>query len=212
MNSLKSAGVVLVLLPSMVFAGKAKKHDDVPAAFEHAQYIFVEAKDGDQFKPGLYPEDRQAIADVQDGVQDWHRYALAMHRSEADIVLVVRKGRRAGVQARTGIGNHLPGSVSVGHGSGSTNQGGQLGQPGQQDGQDTNVDTRVGAEAEMGPANDMLSVYLLDGNKKRVGPVWERELQDGLDAPPVLLLQQLRSAVEHAYPSQTPAPAPQPTP
>jgi hypothetical protein len=205
MKTLKAFGVVLVLLPTLALAQqKSKKHSDVPAAFEHAQYIFVEAEGGDAFKPGLFPEDRQAIYDVQDGLQDWNRYTLAMHRSEADIVLVVRKGRSVGAQTRAGIGTRPPGGVSIGRGS---NQNGQAGQAGQIGGQDNDTDPRnVGAEAEVGPANDLLSVYLLSGDGKRTGPVWQREMQDGLDAPSVPLFKQLRTAVERAYPSQPPAP------
>jgi len=209
MKSLKVVGLALVLLPVLALAQKTKKHNDVPAAFEHAHFIYVEAKDGDAFKPGLYPQDRQAIYDVEDGLHDWNRYSLAMHRSEADIVLVVRKGRVAGAQGRAGIGNRLPDSVSIGRGSNSTGQAGQSGQAGPLGGPDSGPDARgVGAEAEVGPANDLLYVYLLDANGKRVGPVWQREMQDGLDARSVQLLQQLRTAVELAYPSQPPSQKP----
>ena len=69
----------------------------------------------------------------------------------------------------------------------------------------------LGASAEVGPGNDVLRVYLLDADHKRLGPVYTREMQDGLAAPEVPLMQQLRTAVEHAYPSQPPPP-PKPTP
>ena len=65
----------------------------------------------------------------------------------------------------------------------------------------------VGAEA--GPSDDMPRVFTTNPDGKLIGPVWNRELKDGLDGPTVLLLQQLRAAVEKAYPSQTPnQPAP----
>lgn len=201
MNRLKAIGLVLILIPAVGLAQKkSKKHNDVPAVFQNAQYIFVESMNGDAFKPGLYPEDRQAIYNVEDGVRDWHRYALATRRSEADVVLVVRKGRVAGAQARAGIGvgSRPPGSVSLGHPAGLGDQ--DAGQPA---GPGGNADS-VGGEAEVGPANDMLRVYLVSNDGKLTGPVWTRELQDGLDAPTVALLQQLKTAVERAYPSQPP--------
>jgi hypothetical protein len=63
----------------------------------------------------------------------------------------------------------------------------------------------VGAEGEVGPENDMLRVYLVSSDGELTGPIWTREIQDGLDPPTVLLIQQLRTAVERAYPSQPPA-------
>jgi len=57
----------------------------------------------------------------------------------------------------------------------------------------------------------MLRVYIVNGDGKLSGPLWTREMQDGLDAPGLMLLQQLRAAVERAYPTQPPAPK-QPTP
>jgi hypothetical protein len=44
----------------------AKGEDpDIPALFRQARYVYVEAVDGDEFNPRLYPEDREVIADVR---------------------------------------------------------------------------------------------------------------------------------------------------
>jgi hypothetical protein len=51
----------------------------------------------------------------------------------------------------------------------------------------------------------MLQVYTTNPDGKLIGPVWNREMREGLDGPDVPLLRQLRIAVEKAYPSQ-PAP------
>jgi hypothetical protein len=62
----------------------------------------------------------------------------------------------------------------------------------------------------VGPPDDLLEVYMLTPDGKLSGRLWWREMKDGLDGPSVLLLQQLKNAVEHAYP--TPPQAKKPTP
>jgi hypothetical protein len=198
MNFSKAIALLLVFVSGLALAQqKSKKHNDVPAVFQNAHYIFVEAVDGDAMKPGLYPADRQAIFDVQDGLRDWNRYALATRRQEADVVLVVRKGRLASTQAHTGVSlpSRLPGNSNP--------------TPGRAPGQTDDPDS-MGAWAEVGPPNDLLHVYILNGDGKLTGPLWTREMQDGLEAPSVALLQQLRAAVERAYPSQPPPSKPTP--
>jgi hypothetical protein len=201
MSRFKAIALLLILVPALALAQqKAKKHSDVPAVFQNAHFVYVEAMDGDALKPGLYPPDRQAIFDVEDSLRDWNRYGLAIRRSEADLVLVVRKGRLASVTARAGVsaGTRLPGGNPNGSRPSS-----QIGQPG-------GDDEGVGTSAEVGPSNDLLRVYLVSSDGKLTGPVWNREIADGLDAPPVMLMQQLRTAVERAYPSQPPPTKPTP--
>ena len=63
-----------LLLLLLFFPGPAhskKKDPDIPALFRQARYVYVEAVDGDEFNPRLYPEDRQAIADVRHALQAW---------------------------------------------------------------------------------------------------------------------------------------------
>jgi hypothetical protein len=53
----------------------------------------------------------------------------------------------------------------------------------------------------------LLRIFILTGDKKLAGPVWAHELDGGLDAPMVRLVEQLKAAVEKAYP---PPPPPDP--
>ncbi|MGB6744407.1 MAG: hypothetical protein WBE38_12240 [Terracidiphilus sp.] len=207
----------LLLFPAaLLVQAKDKKQSGVPAVFGQARYVFVEAVDGQEFDPNLYPEDREAIADVRDALQNWKRYALTTERDQADLVFVVRKGRVAsadvGVSPRSsgpgsgGQGSSGPGSVGSGSGSpgwggsggaqipGQGRSGGQMGGPGIQTG------------GEMGPPDDFFEVCQVTPNGKLSSPLWERSMPDGLDAPRVLLFRQFQEAVEKAYPSQ---PAPQ---
>lgn len=179
--------IAVLALPVAFAQSKSKKHD-LPAVFANAHYVYVRALDGDIMKPGLYPEDRQAISDMQDGLRDWNRYALTIEQEHADLVFVVRKGRSSGEQNRVGISGRQqpmpPGS-----------------QPRQQ-GQMPDDGTGVGVGAEVGPSDDILQVFTTNPEGKLIGPLWQREMHDGLEAPAIPLLRQLRAAVELAYPDQ----------
>ena len=184
--------LILCFLVLNLAHGKPKK-PDVSAVFQNAKYVYVEAVDGDIFKPGLYPEDRQAISDVQDSIRDWNRYTIVTRRDEAELVFVVRKGRLAGAQARGGISGgprSQPGqnpNPSPGEGPGQPRSG-----------------PEVGVGTEIGPDEDLLRVFIQnDGRLSSV--VWSREQDGGLDAPGVQLVKQLKAAVEHAYPQTAPA-------
>ncbi len=193
MKSAVKVALVLLLLPTLLAAQTAKKKPTTPAAFRNARYAWVEAFNGDEFTPRVNPDDRQAIADVEDALRDWNRYSLTMTRSEADLVFIVRKGRIATatvggtVGAGTGpvnrpISSQRPASGPVGNGRG------------------------IGVGTEVGSPDDILEVHMLNTDGTLGTLLWQRSFTDGLDAPQVALIAQLKKAVEHDYP-QNPPPA-----
>jgi hypothetical protein len=188
------ATLLLLVAPFAVAQQKPKKHSDLPAVFSNARYVYVQAEDGDIMRPGLYPEDRDAISDVHQGIRDWNRYAVTTNREDADLIFIVRKGRIAGAQGRIGVSG------------GSPRQPGAP-VPGSDPRQD-GIGTSVGAAGEVGPPDDLMRVYTQTPDGKPTGPLWSREMKDGLDAPSVLLLQQLKQAVERSYPPLPPSPQP----
>lgn len=188
MKAWKLAVPLTVCLLVLNLAHSKPKKPDLPAVFQNAKYVYVESVDGDIFKPGLFPEDRRAIADVQDKVREWKRYAIALNREEADLVLVVRKGRLAAAQPHVGV---------------SDGPRSQPRQPGQFPGQ--GPATEVGVRTEVGEAEDMLRVYI-QNNGQLNAMVWDRTMDGGLDAPAVQLMRQLKEAVEKAYPPTAPSP------
>ncbi len=200
------AVVLPLILLCVLGVGHSKpKKPAVPVVFQNARYVYVEAVSGDIMKPGLYPEDRQAIADVTDGLRDWKRYAITPRREQADLVFVVRKGRLVGEQDHVGVSNSpgiqspQPGGLNPGQpGSGMPSQGRGPAPMG--------GSTEMGAAAEVGPPEDLLRVYTLNPDGKLIGPVWSREMEDGLSAPAVRLLAQLKDAVEKAYPPEAAKP------
>ncbi|MGO9435717.1 MAG: hypothetical protein ACLP00_15680 [Terracidiphilus sp.] len=131
---------------------------------------------------------------MQDGIQDWNRYTLVTERKQADLVFILRKGRTVGESSRVGF----PGGVQ--RPQGSPTQSRQPGQAPDYDG--------IGVGTDVGPIDDTLRVYTTNPDGRLIGPVWNREMKDGLDGPDVLLLRQLRVAVEKAYPMQPAAKKP----
>jgi hypothetical protein len=209
---LHTAVTLLFLFPAALQVhAKNKKPAGVPAVLAQARYVYVEATDGTEFDPNLNAEDRTAIADVRDALAKWKRYTEVTSKDEADLVIVVRKGRlasaNAGITPRPGqLPNGGPGQLP----NGSSRQGGiGAGEYG----------SDVGVEA--GPADDLFEVCTVDANGKLSAPLWLRTLPDGLRAPGVMLLEQFEDAVDNAYPpqpagttktQQTPPPAQQPAP
>ena len=108
MKTLKLAAPLILCLLVLNLAHSKPKKPDLPAVFQNAKYVYVEAVDGDILKPGLFPEDRHAISDVQDSLREWKRYAIALSRKDADLVFVVRKGRLAAAQVHGGISAGSP--------------------------------------------------------------------------------------------------------
>lgn len=188
MKSNRVVFLVLALVPALMFAQhKGKKRPDVPAVFATAHYIYVEAEDDSALDPAA----RQAVVDMQVGVQEWYRYKVTMHRDQADLIFRVRKGRMADGRA--------PGVVTMG----SPRQGGaQLPSQSPQAGQ---AQEGMGGEMPVGSEDDQLRVFAVNADGKVTGPVWTRQLRNGLDGPKPMLLKLLIDSVELAYPPAPPA-------
>jgi hypothetical protein len=91
---MKRAGLIALVLTVMAAAAMAAPSlydQPFPKTLINAKYVYVTAYDGDQFDPALLPEDRQAIASVQDAIQNWGRYIIVYRPSEADMILAVQK-------------------------------------------------------------------------------------------------------------------------
>ena len=220
--------LLLVPAPAML-QGKAKKPYKLPAAFNQARYVYVQAVDGQEFDPRLKPEDLRAIGDVEKAMHDWTRYVLTTQRDQADLVFVVRKGRLAELDARGQVGVGGPAAsgrgVRVGSGPGTQAGAGPDGQAGAgRDGQDGSGPTgapnrtpndsgRVyGASVggDVGPRDDLLEVYQPNPNDRLGTLLWQHTLADGLNAPELTLFKQLKDEVERTYPTQTASKSPKP--
>jgi hypothetical protein len=188
--------ILLAIIGSAPAIAKPKKAS-LPEAFESAQTVFVEARDDrDITDITLDPSDRNAILDVQDGIKDWGRYALSRSRRDADMILVVYKGRIVRDQPSPGA----PGSPHFPAGHAPVQDPSDITQSGM------STVSPDGVTRE----KDQLLVYQIQSDGKLKGPIWRSEQDRGLDSPNDLLLRRLKDQVEKAYPS---APAKQrPTP
>ena len=187
MKLLKTITLCLVLAPALATVqAKTKKPYKLPAMFNQARYVYVEAVAGQEFDPRLDPYDRQAIADVNKALDDWNRYVLTTRRDQADLIFVVRKGRVA--EANVGV------QVSSGP------QGGP-GRPTNGPLPGNGVGTSVGGE--VGPADDLLEVYLPNPTDAHGTLLWQHTRADGLNTPELALFKQLKDEVERTYPNQT---------
>jgi hypothetical protein len=169
---------------AFVLAHGTPKKQTVPlAVFGQARYVYVETPDGDAFTPGLLPEDRQAVFDVQKGIQGWNRYVLTPKREEAELIFVVRKGSLMTGSGHVGIGvgNHpndrgVPSVDTSGQGN------------------------NAGGGVEVGPPDDLIFVYTNNSDGRLGTLIWNRSEPDGLRSPRVPLLREIESAVDSAYP------------
>ena len=180
----KAVALTLLIPAALLLQAKDKKPEKVPAVFGQARYVYVEAIDGQEFDPNLNPDDRIAIADVRDALDNWKRYVLTTSRSEANLVIVVRKGR-----AESGNVGFTPHHGQLPNGAGQPSPSGPLGSGAQ-----------VGAD--VGPAEDLLEVCTVNTDGKLSSPLWQHSMPDGLRAPQVMLLEQFEEAVDKAYPLQ----------
>jgi len=80
----------LLVWLAMTGVGLASKNvAPLPGTLANARFVYVTAYDGGQFNPNLLPEDRAAIARVQEAIQKWGKLTLVYRPEEADIVIAV---------------------------------------------------------------------------------------------------------------------------
>ena len=109
-----SALVLLLAITGSAPATAKPKKPSVPEAFGTAQTVFVEARDAHDITDiSLDPDDREAILDVEDGIQDWGRYTLSRSRRDADLILVVYKGRVVRDQPNSEAPGSLPSRLAI---------------------------------------------------------------------------------------------------
>ena len=179
--SLLIAAVAVLAIPAVA---QKKNKDEVSEAVTNARYAFVEAYDGPEWNPRLTGEDRKAIADVERAVRSWGRYELVLRRSEAEVVLQVRKGRIADARVGGGVSvDQVPTHIEF---PPTTT---------------TQTSTHGDAGAEVGPPDDLLFVYMVSGGELNA-QMWHRTQKDGLNAPDLKLFQRFKDDVNKSAEAQ----------
>jgi hypothetical protein len=95
MRKFLAAVMGLLLMGAMAFAApkpprNAQTEQSFPGTLRNARFVYVAAYDGDQFDSRLLPEDRDAIANVQDAIQKWGKLTLVYEPGQADVILLVQ--------------------------------------------------------------------------------------------------------------------------
>jgi hypothetical protein len=91
MKTVLGVTLVMMLLAASATAGPAadKSIPPFPGTLINARYVYVTSYDGDQFNAGVLPQDRHAIAAVQDAIEKWGKWTVVYKPEEADVVLMV---------------------------------------------------------------------------------------------------------------------------
>ncbi|HEY1767560.1 MAG TPA: hypothetical protein VGG26_07890 [Terracidiphilus sp.] len=197
--------LAIAVLPALAVHAKDKK-PNVSPVFNQAHTVYVEAQSGQQFDRNLDPEERKAIADVQDLLQAWKRYKLVTQREDADIAIVVRKGSTASAD------NEF--NPNGGPARGPSPNAPQNGFPNRNmdpsgapmPGEQSPGAPIAGSSMDTSTSQDVFEVCQVNANGKLTRPLWSRAMDAGLNGPRVMLFQQFKEAVEKAYPSAPAAP------
>src|SRR5258708_8943927 len=110
--------VLLLTLVGLPSAAGAAPKTRVPALLERARYVALGYDVGDGFVSAdqisvvaadALPEERDALEAIRKDIDKWGRYSVTTHPEQAEILIAVRIGRPAPLEARTGTSNPAPG-------------------------------------------------------------------------------------------------------
>lgn len=155
------------LVATVALSQKKKKKSPVPGIILQARYVMVTTFNGNDLSTSVHSQDRNAMVAVEDAIREWGRYALTYREENADLIMVVRKGRLLGATAgaRTRTQPCSRGGIIYG--------------------------------TDAGSPDDMLAIYDAKGLGLEGAPLWRRLQKDGLsDDLPLLqhLKQQIKEA------------------
>ena len=145
----------------------ANDQSTLPKLVINAKYVLVTTYFGTPPNARIPPDDRQAVDDVEAAIRKWGRYTLVYERKDADLMIVVRKGRVAGIQ--TGVGVQI--------------------------GSEQHPAVGPKTNADLGDSRDTLAVFrAAEGFDS--APIWQARETDGLKTPVIPLLAKFRKRVE----------------
>ncbi len=169
-----AVGVFLLLAPA-AFAAQ----DKVPARLAQARYVALAYDLGDSMlsetealkKPArVLPEDREALQSVRNMIEKWGRYVITVNPGQAELLITVRAGRRASLEASVRSGGSRPAAGAAGAGS----------------------TTGSSYRGEASSGDDMLSVY--DGSAL----IWREQRPGGLSGRSSALFEDFKADVERS--------------
>ena len=87
---MKKLLAVFAIFALVSLAAATEKVPALTKTLNNARFVYVASYDGDQFNPNVLPEDRRAIAAVQDAIQKSGKFILVYRPGDADIVMLVQ--------------------------------------------------------------------------------------------------------------------------
>jgi len=181
----------------------AKKKSALPQAVLNAQTVFVMI-DPDEAVPVNDPSgNRTAREDVEKALMEWGRLKPTMTMSQADLVIVVRKGDKQAMNPTVGgqppndrpvIVEGTDNTMRIGGQQGRSPDAAQNGGP---------TSPKAGMGGEIGPTEDLFTVYLgrTEDALKR-GPLWRYAGKDALKSPDMRAVAEFKKAVDDAVKQQ----------
>jgi hypothetical protein len=83
--------VFLMSLGAFAASVSTSKVQAFPGTLANAKYVYVTSYDGNDLNWNVLPQDRQAIADVQNAIQKWGRYIIVYNPRQADMIIAVQR-------------------------------------------------------------------------------------------------------------------------
>jgi hypothetical protein len=145
-----------------VLSAKLLQARYVALGFETAEGFLGEWETAAFTSAKIQPEDRRALSNMHDALADWKRYVVTIDPRQADMLIAIRSGRLASVNAGARVHSK---PVIV-------------------EGPTYSVGTIFGAE--VGPPEDYFAVYQAD-NGREGARLWRETDKDGLvgNGPPL---------------------------
>jgi hypothetical protein len=174
--------VAFVALPA---AANAAPNTVLPALLERARYVALGYDLGDGFvtadqipavSAATLPEERRALEAIRNDLEKWKRYIVTVRPEEAEILIVVRVGRRASLQVGGGRGN--PGDSRGGAGG-------------------SRVVSSQTIGGQLSSNEDRVSVYEARAGRPGIR-LWSAAGDGGLEGSPPRLYKSFREDIEAA--------------
>ena len=80
----------------------------MPQLVVSARFVYVTTYDGPPWFSSVLPEERQAVADVEDALRAWGKYTVVLRPDAADLILVVQRRPTEDVLAVYQLGASIP--------------------------------------------------------------------------------------------------------
>ena len=188
MRPARSAAVLLLFCTASI--AKSPKKSDLNRIITQARYVMVTTYYGNGVANLSTPaEDRQAMFAMEDAFKQWRRYHVVYQPEMADIIVLVRKGRYAGLTGGGTVGVGTGGEIRIGSPF-PTSTPGTI-----PDNRPVGTGGGVYGGADAGMPDDELAVY--DAHLGLdTSPLWRRMQAEGLRAPKLPLFEELKKEVE----------------